>query len=74
MTNHIHWEYYSAGEFDYVDRKEDEYFDTFDAAKARVQELVLNNSYDFDLQVWWYDGCTTGEPYRYFRVFSPDRG
>lgn len=75
MLHHIHWEYFSADEFSYIDRQEDEYFDSFDAAKARVQELLLNwSDRDFQLKVTWYDGDVTGEPYRHFEVISPDRG
>lgn len=75
MLHHIHWEYFSACEFYYVDRQEDEYFDSFDAAKARVQELLLDwSDRDFRLKVTWYDGDDTGEPYRHFEVISPDRG
>lgn len=74
-THHIHWHFFSANEFHYIDRQEDEYFTTFAEAKARVQELILDwNDYDFSLEVTWYDGDDTGEPYRRFHVCSPDRG
>lgn len=75
MLHHIHWEYLSANEFHWIERQEDEYFDTFDAAKARVQELLSDwRDYDFQLKVIWYDDDDTGVPYRCFQVTAPDRG
>ena len=75
MLHHIHWEYIFASEFHHIEKQEDEYFDSFDAAKARVQELLLDwRDYDFQLEITWYDGDITGEPYRRFKASSPDRG
>lgn len=75
MQHHIHWEYVFTSEFFHKEEQDDEYFDNFEDAKARVLELLSDwRDYDFRLTVTWYDDDCTGEPYRIFRVSSPDRG
>lgn len=73
--HHIHWEYEFNSEFFYKEEQDDEYFDNFEDAKARVFELLSGwRDYKFNLTIAWYDGDCTGEPYRIFTVAAPDRG
>ena len=75
----IHWEYTGGSEFFQVDRKEDEYYDSWNEANNRVRELVFDNHQsNMDstrLTVFWYDEDDEIEPlYRVFECYIPDRG
>ena len=72
------YRYTRNSEFCGCDTTHTEYFDSWEAANARVFELLSGHTNEYDssiLTINWYDYACDVEPlYRHFEVRVPDRG
>ncbi len=77
MQHKLVWRYICRSEFCGCDTTRTECFDSWEAANARVFELMKDHQKEdisSTLTIEWYDGDEINPLYRRFQLDVPDRG